>query len=233
MGISVSLLGNMVVTEDNQPIEFATEGVRALLAYLLAHPDIPFTRVQLATLLWPEHPQGKALRNLRMTLTRLRQAIGNERISEEVTEKTLIVANRVHIKSLATDIVTLDTAEILQWQHQLEAYQNKKNQRRIIRIWEKILAIHRGKFLADLRWNSPTFEEWRSQQERHWHLWALMGWDLLAAHYSSTRQTEKVIFAAQQLLALEPWHEKAHSYLIEAWLSKGNRLNAIHQYEQY
>ena len=54
---------------------FATDKVRALLAYLAVESGRPHRREALAALLWPNCPKSAARTNLRQALYRLRRAL--------------------------------------------------------------------------------------------------------------------------------------------------------------
>jgi DNA-binding SARP family transcriptional activator len=69
--IEISLLGPVQVALSGRPVtDFRAESVRALLAYLAMHPEVPCRREALAALLWPDRPDAAAFRNLRVALNR-------------------------------------------------------------------------------------------------------------------------------------------------------------------
>src|SRR4051812_23722820 len=73
----LTLLGPFRVTLGGEPVSgFATDKVRALLAYLAVEGRQAHRREALAGLLWPNYPESDALANFRQTLHRLRQALG-------------------------------------------------------------------------------------------------------------------------------------------------------------
>src|SRR5215218_6175612 len=74
MQLSLLLFGPVEVTWAGAPITFATNSVRALLAYLVAEPSRPQPRELLAALFWPNQTRAAAYTNLRQTLIRLRKA---------------------------------------------------------------------------------------------------------------------------------------------------------------
>ena len=81
--LAISLLGPFQVAVENETVKhFASDSVRALFAYLVMHPGIAHRRDTLAGLLWPEHPNAEALRNLRVALSRLRDAIGDRETAD-------------------------------------------------------------------------------------------------------------------------------------------------------
>src|SRR5688572_16125821 len=76
LSFALSLLGPFQATADNQAITgFATDKVRALLAYLAVEADRPHRRDSLASLLWPDWSDDIARRNLRQSLHRLKQTL--------------------------------------------------------------------------------------------------------------------------------------------------------------
>ena len=76
--LDISLLGPFDVRLDGQPVtNFASDKMRALLAYLAARPDRPHRREALAGLLWPESPERAARASLRNILPRLRRLLGD------------------------------------------------------------------------------------------------------------------------------------------------------------
>src|SRR5512136_1772440 len=76
--LSLSLLGSFQATLDGRPVTaFASDKVRALLAYLAVEADRPHRREALAGLLWPDWPDASAQTNLRNALSNLRKAIGD------------------------------------------------------------------------------------------------------------------------------------------------------------
>lgn len=79
--LAVALLGPFQVSLDGELVtDFDSDTVRALLTYLVMHPDVDHRRDALAGLLWPEVSNSDALRNLRVALSRLRDAIHDREV---------------------------------------------------------------------------------------------------------------------------------------------------------
>ena len=67
--LAISLLGSFQVTLDDVPLtSFATDKVRALLAFLAVEANRPHRREALIDLLWPDHPPAAGRNNLRQAL---------------------------------------------------------------------------------------------------------------------------------------------------------------------
>ena len=80
--LSIALLGTFEVILDGKPATaFEYDKVRALLVYLAVEADRPHRRETLSALLWPDHPQRKANRNLSQALFKLRRAIADQAVS--------------------------------------------------------------------------------------------------------------------------------------------------------
>jgi DNA-binding SARP family transcriptional activator len=76
--LSLSMPGPFQVTLNERPImDFKSNKVRLLLAYLAVEADRPHRREVLAGLLWPDWPDRDALSNLRYALSNLRRVIGD------------------------------------------------------------------------------------------------------------------------------------------------------------
>jgi DNA-binding SARP family transcriptional activator len=95
--LSISLLGPFQVTLDGTPItDFATDKVRALLAYLAVEADRPHRREALTGLLWPDQPEAKARQNLRQALSHLRQALGDR---DDATSFLLVTRETIQLNA--------------------------------------------------------------------------------------------------------------------------------------
>ena len=75
--LALKLLGPFQATLDGQAVEFATDKVRALLAYLAVESDRPHPRESLAGLLWPDYAETSARQSLTQALFSLRTALGD------------------------------------------------------------------------------------------------------------------------------------------------------------
>ncbi len=73
--MNIELFGTFAIKMSNGSVEqLATNKERALLGYLAAH-DQPLSRSHLAGLLWGDHSEGIAKRNLRNALARIKRRV--------------------------------------------------------------------------------------------------------------------------------------------------------------
>jgi predicted ATPase/DNA-binding SARP family transcriptional activator/tetratricopeptide (TPR) repeat protein len=176
---------------------------QALLSYLAVTRQ-NHTRPALAGLLWGGMPEENARANLRLTLTRLRKALGAD----------CLVVTRLEI---GLDNFWLDL-------HQL--------QQNAFADLEKLCHLYRGDFLEgfDLP-HAPEFEVWLlgiRQQARQTAVSALYRQVETAVQQ---QQTETGLRAARKLLDIEPWHEETHRHLMLLLTASGQRSTALAQYE--
>src|SRR6476619_7564886 len=118
--LQLTLLGPLRVTLDEQPVvQFGYDKVPALLAYLAVEADRPHTRDELAALLWPDSDDDAARRSLRVALTRLRQAIGDQGAQPPLL---LVDRNAIQFNSAADH--TLDTKQFDQMLASVEHHEH-------------------------------------------------------------------------------------------------------------
>src|SRR5215207_6476681 len=101
--LELGLLGPLQVTLDSQPVGgLAYAKVRALLAYLAVEAR-PHGRDALSELLWPGQTTVTARRSLRVALTALRQALG-----DQAAPIPFLIASRESVQVNRASDITLD-----------------------------------------------------------------------------------------------------------------------------
>ena len=119
--LDLSLLGPFAVRLDGEPITgFASDKVRALLAYLAVEGRRPHRRDALAGLLWPDYPDSDALASLRQAIHKLRQALSEGAQPEQANHGVPFGAPPFLLVTPQT--VQLDLAE---WDAAIEEYETK------------------------------------------------------------------------------------------------------------
>lgn len=216
--LALSLLGSFQVTRNGQPVHgFRVKTAQALLAYLAVEADRPHQRETLAGLLWPDVPNTLALNNLRHTLSNLRQAIGDF----DAVPILHITRHTLHFNP-ANGCVT-DVA----------AFQAGANSPDLARQAQAIDLYH-GLFLDGFSLNtSPAFEEWLLVRQQQYARLAVDTLQQLAQGHIQRGDYAQAQRYAQRLLDLEPWHEAAHSLMIQLHTLNGRRTEALAQYETY
>lgn len=211
--LTVRLLGEFAASIDGTEIEFATDKVRGLLAFLAAEAEIAHPRTQLATLLWGDWDDKGAKANLRKSLFRLKKGLGD---SAEI----LLTITRSSVQFHAAH------AEI-----DLQQFTQLAQNDDIASL--TIAAAHyQGGFLTGLAVeDAPEFNEWLTVQREalHQQYLALL-YQLGELHLAQGDFAEAQRFAQEQL-ALESWREGAHRQMMRVFEAQGKRAEALAQYD--
>ncbi len=184
-------------------LAFAPERRFQLLAVLAVRSGQWVPRDELAALLWPEHANADARRNLRHVIFKARALAGVKGI--EATEHALRW-------NISTDLSAFDAA--LAEGRLLEAVANR-----------------RGALLAgiDDPANAALGDWLATERSRFDARWQQAAHELLTAAAPSPRRAE----IAQQLLGLDPIDELAVGALLQAELSLDQRAAAERRYREY
>lgn len=225
--LAVRLLGGYQVTSGSTPVtDFASNKVRALLAYLIVESGHPHTRERLAGLLWPESPEAAALASLRNGLANLRRTIGDR----QAHPPYLLITNETIQFNRASDF-HLDTEDLLRIEagrHYPPALCSPSD------IERKKAAIESycGPFLAGLTTpDSIEFEEWSTLWREKLARIAREELDWLADHFETCGEYPLALEYAQRQVALEPWLEEGHRQVMRILALAGQRGAALAQYE--
>ncbi|MGD2077105.1 MAG: tetratricopeptide repeat protein [Chloroflexota bacterium] len=222
--LGLTLFGQFEARYADRPLTgFATDKVRALLAYLAIESGKPHRRETLAGLLWPDYPDETARSNLRKSIYRLRQTLheGDSSLPER-----LISQSRQTV-TLHPEAIALDTARF----DQLVSAARTTTEPMI--LFSQISALYQGELLRGFSIpDAYAFEEWLTIQREVFHQTAVDSLTHLLSLYESANDPEGVLAAAVRLLALDPWHERTHRQIMRAQRQKGNRPGAIAQYKE-
>ena len=228
MPLALQLLGTVQVTWNNQPLKFATEHTRALLAYLAVEADVAHRRTKLATLLWPEEDEATARHNLRQALFFLKQRLATVPTWEKLLQITATTV-QWHSQEVTVDLRTFQA----RWR-QSQAHDHPPAQlcATCIEALTQAVALYGGEFLQGLLLkDNPIFEEWALLLREQTHRQALAMLNALTTHYAVTEAYDQMAHYAARQVALEPWHEEGHRQLMQALAAQGQQSAALRQYE--
>lgn len=239
----IHLLGEFRVIWNDVPIRrFDTNKARALLAYLAMGRGQRHSREVLAEMFWPDVPTENALRNLRLTLHRLK--------------RTLEVALRAEeeVKIFRTDRATIQLdPDLMVWVDALKfqdlmtecadhSHENGGVSSECAQRLAEAVDLYRDAFLRNVDVSSSSsFEEWMVVQRERFHRQTLEALtDLGRFHLKLAidaitapgRQAafEKAIQYSRRALLLEPWQETCHQTIMSALAMTGQVPAAIAQY---
>jgi DNA-binding SARP family transcriptional activator len=217
--LTLSLLGPFRATLDGEPvIEFKSDKVRALLAYLAVEADQPHSRDKLSGLLWPEWPDRDARNNLRYALSSLRQVI-----KDREAIPPFLHISRQTIQFSETGDSWVDTTA-------LSSLLGAPTP--TIQELEEAVALYRGEFLEGFFIaDSVPFEEWVLLKREQLRRQALAALYRLAATHERCAEYGCALPYAYRQIELEPWQEQAHRQLMRLLALNDQRGAALAQYE--
>jgi predicted ATPase/DNA-binding SARP family transcriptional activator len=209
--LKLAFLGHPQIWLHGEVIQLSSSKAMALLCYLAAG-DRPYSRTFLAGLLWGDKTEVQARRNLRVALTRVRQAVGDYVVADHKT----IAFN--HNRERWLDVQALRAAT----EHLDDNAESARS----------ALDLIRGDFLEDLQVReAPEFELWLLGEREHYRQ---LGRNLmlnLLAHDLAAGQYEQGLVVARRLVEEDPWREEAHRWLIHFLALNGQQGAALAQYE--
>ena len=215
--LSIALLGPLQVTLDGEPVSgFASDKVRALLAYLAVEGEHAHRRQSLAGLLWADWPERSARDNLRHALSNLRAAIG-----DRAAEPPTLGVTRETIRFNPEGDHQLDVATF----ESLAAGDSDEG-------WAEAVDLYRGPFLEGFSLaDSAPFEEWAGVERQRLERQAVDLLGRLAWHWEGEGDLERALGYARRRIELAPWDEEGHRQVMRLLALCGQRGAALAQYE--
>jgi len=213
--LTLITLGSPRVELDGAPLT-VFDKVQALLLYLAIESHAPHRRETLAGMFWPEQPDKAARNNLRVSLFRLRHAIGD---TDSLTPFLHVTNTTVTFNPHSA--CDLDLARF-------QALITEADPRPIA----EGISLYRGDFLQGFYVaDSAAFEAWAQILRQQLHTQALDTLARLAEHHLAQHAYSAAQRYALRQLELEPWREEAHRQLMRALALSGQRNTALTQYQ--
>jgi len=206
-----------------QIVKLETRKAAALLCYLSLSPG-ECQRELLATMLWPEGSQQKALANLRRTLSSLNASLPG-----------WIEANRDTLALKRNGKLWVDVEVFQQFLIDLHNHTHPEKEPcdGCLHILEKTIEMVRGEFLEGLNLtDAPDFDEWQFFQRDGLRQRFSDVLERLSTARAARGQWEQAITCARRWVALDRLHEPAHRVLIDLYARSGQRTAALRQYEE-
>ncbi len=208
--LRICLLGPPEITLDDRPVATDRRKAIALLARLAVESK-PLGREALAALLWPDYPRQSSFAYLRRTVWELNQMLGEGWIKAE------------------RDSVTLDRSQ--QPWIDVEVFQQAFSAGQAGAI-EQAIGLVRGDFLQGLLIaDTPTFEDWQSQQSEYFRRQYGQALEKLTAALEQSGSYERALLYARRWLALDPLDEAACRAVMRQMAGLGDRAATVRQYQ--
>jgi DNA-binding SARP family transcriptional activator/predicted ATPase len=218
-------LGGCEISLPDGPVHLETAKTRALLVYLALNPG-PQPRHRLMGLLWAELPEANARRNLRRALWNLRHQLSSPALPPSIlSDRETVCFNRE--VAHWSDVAAFETAcSYLAPASPRPTPAFHRDQGR------RAAELYSGEFLQGFYvGNAAAFEEWALAERERLRAMALRALQHLVAGHAARNETETALHYARRLLALEPWLEEAHAWLMRLLARSGRRAEALAQFE--
>lgn len=220
---------------DGQPVSsFASDKVRALLAYLAVEDQRPHSREGLTALFWPEFDPQHARANFRNSLSNLKSVIkdydnAHPRI---IADRETVQLNTksdyfLDVNEFCDLVQLIQLADKAQSAIPTDLVEFRDTTTGLLRINE----LYQGEFLEGFSLpDCSEFDEWLSiRRERLKRqviraLYSLVNASAIHGDYASA------LHFAQRQVELEPWLEEAHQQIMLISALDGRRSEALDQF---
>jgi DNA-binding SARP family transcriptional activator len=222
--LEVRLLGSFEVGyRGRPPLRFESRRTRALLAYLVCHPDRALPRESLGALLWPEADPTTSRHNLRQAFYNLRQTL-----TPPAGNQSPLTTRHDSLAFTPPPGAWIDLAVFA------EALRRGREPHGVIepRALARAVEVYGGDFLAGFWFPGGTdFEAWLLAEQERWREAAVAALTDLVEHHLRHGGYGAGIDYARRLQAMEPLAEEPHRQLMRLYALSGRRGRAIAVYE--
>jgi DNA-binding SARP family transcriptional activator len=218
--LEISVLGPLELAIDGTTVaapELRRTRVRTLLALLVVHGTL--TRDLAIDLLWPDHDLASGARNLRVTLTYLRQLLEPERPPREASFHLRGDANTIAL--YPSDYLVVDLWELRRLRRDAELSRERTDIDRTIMLLDAATSKWRGDPLTDLA--SVVGQDHEIERVRLLQLDSLLE---LSELRLVRGQAMNALVNAERALALDFYSERAHRLAIAAALRTHDQQRA-------
>jgi predicted ATPase/DNA-binding SARP family transcriptional activator len=226
----IELFGAFRVSVDGEPIHFAYDKLRALLAYLIIEGNRPLSREKLASLLWPEDSTTTVQMNLRQALAKLHRALGGRE-----TDRPFLCISRDEVQINPQADVWID---IVAFQARLTDCSAHRHRRPVMcpachRARREACALYQGDFLESLNLpDSEPFETWATLWRASLRCQALEALSAVGEHALWQGDTNQARLDAERIVTLDPLDERGYELKMRALAVSGQTSQALTCYQR-
>lgn len=222
--LEVRLLGSFEVRyRGRPPLRFESRRTRALLAYLVCHPDRALPRESLGALLWPDADPVTSRHNLRQAFYNLRRTL-----TRPAGDPSPLTTRHDSLAFTPPPGAWIDLAVFA------EALRRGRDPHGAIepRALGRAVEVYGGDFLAGFWFPGGTaFEEWMLAEQERWREAAVATLTDLVEHHLRHGGYGAGIEYARRLQTIEPLAEETHRQLMRLYALSGRRGRAVAVYE--
>ncbi len=220
-----------VLLDGSELTRFHSNKAKALLLYLAVESNRPHERSHLAGLLWPDYTEGRARRNLSQALTTLRKLLGDgEREQPFLSIDTHTIGLHLdHAVLVDAEQLTAKITAVEHHPHENDAAERCASCTQTLR---EAQAIYTGPFLDQfILEDSSLFEQWMGGRRAEHEKQIIEVCHRLSQQLANRGEFTDAIAAVEQWLKIQPWQEEAHQQLMRLLALKGDRVQALAQYD--
>lgn len=206
--LQVFCLGPLSLMRDGDPVPnkaFKRKKARELFVLLLSNPDTFFHREELAEQLWPQASQQAALRDFRVALHALSDALEPLRPKNTLA---FCIDRQEERYRLLSDKLDLDSSRFESLS--ISGSGNPSD-------WERAVKLYRGAFCEDY----PYIESLESIRRRYDEVYLQVA-GRLAEHYLAVGQATSATELAQKMILRDPTWEPAYRTLMRSQHALGH-----------
>ncbi|MDF1513085.1 MAG: BTAD domain-containing putative transcriptional regulator [Anaerolineae bacterium] len=192
---------------------------QALLAYLALYRDRATERRALASLFWPDETEAAADEKLENVVSEIQGAL-NQRIYDA---PPYLLSNKINLTLNPASIITVDVSTFENHLYTVEQHQHRRRDAcpqcadRLTRASD----LYRGPFLHNLSIPGQPYLDWLTERRDFYRNRAMDIYSTLLSYAHLIDDNKKVVFIAQQMLAVDPWHQNGHIQLLHALAALG------------
>ncbi len=204
----VNLLGRFYIERQAQRIRLSTRKTESLLAYLILHPQ-RHGREKLAALFWGDSSDTEARNSLRNALASLNKKLGHnlllvDRQSVFINPEYPIHVDALEFEAQAARFLAAPTPD----------------------LYQVNIALYQNDLLSDF------YDDWIFPLRDHYRSLFVKTLLQIAQQMRSQSEYETAIDHARKVIAFESANEHAHQQIMFCHAARGNRNEAIKQYEE-
>ena len=200
------VLGGFRLMHGGAEVRVSRRKVASLLAFIILHPA-RHSRDSLATLFWGDYPDIEARRSLRVALSMLRSALGDDSL---IADNDTVQFNPTF--PLWTDALAF------------QSYARQFLAEPPFDLSPSFIDLYQGDLL------SGYYDEWIAADEEQLRALYVEVLLQMAQQMRSHSDYLRSIDCARRVLGIEPANERAHQHVMFCFVAQGNRSAALQQY---
>jgi two-component SAPR family response regulator len=214
-GLQILTLGESKTLLDGQNITWVSVSAENLLHYLLAYPKGKLYREILEDLWQTDHNEQSSGR-FRVTVHRLRKAIGNMHAVQDCCGRFF----------LSEDV--LQASDLYQLRISLKEAEQTSNEQKRIKAYKRVYSIYQGDFLPDCE------EEWARQIREEYKNSYLQTCLEISSIYCSQHECRLAVQVLAHALKADPYiGENYHQHLMGCLSTVEGKYTAIEYYRRF